>query len=69
MLLEKIELTRNRDLQGVVEKLNSKFVKEGQPTYEMVLEQQGRGLSDDEDNMKLPGSKKIDVMFVIMIDI
>lgn len=27
MLLRKIELTRNRDLQGVVDKLNSKFVK------------------------------------------
>jgi len=27
MLLDKIELTRNRDLQGVVEKLNSKFIK------------------------------------------
>ena len=33
MLVKKIELTRNRDLQGVVEKLNSKFVKEGNSTY------------------------------------
>ena len=40
MLIKKIELTRNRDLQGVIEKLNSKFVKEGQSTYELMLEEQ-----------------------------
>lgn len=40
MVFKKIELTRNRDLQGVVDKLNSKFVKEGNSTYEMLLEEQ-----------------------------
>lgn len=61
ILLKKIQLTRNRDLQGVIEKLNSKFVKEGQSTYELTLEEQEKGMSEDEDAMKLPGSKKIDV--------
>lgn len=32
----------------------------------MVLEEQEKGLSDDEDYMKLPGSKKIDVIFILL---
>ena len=33
MLLTKIALTSNRDIQGVIDKLNSKFIKNGVPTY------------------------------------
>ena len=62
MVFKKIELTKNRDLQGTIEKLNSKYVKEGTSTYEMVLEEQEKDLSDDDEHgLKLPGSKKIDV--------
>jgi hypothetical protein len=35
MLLTKISLTNNKDIQGVVEKLNSSYVKNGIPTYEL----------------------------------
>lgn len=35
MLLSKINLTNNKDIQGVVEKLNSRYVKNGVPTYEL----------------------------------
>ena len=35
MLLTKIALTSNRDIQGVIDKLNSKFIKNGVPTYEL----------------------------------
>jgi hypothetical protein len=37
MLLQKICLTKNKDLQGTLQKLNSKYVKEGITTYEMTL--------------------------------
>lgn len=40
MLLQKICLTKNKDLQGTLQKLNSKYVKEGITTYEMTLEEQ-----------------------------
>lgn len=33
MLLTKISLTQNKDIQGVVDKLNSRYVKNGVPTY------------------------------------
>lgn len=37
MLLQKVCLTKNKDLQGTLQKLNSKYVKEGITTYEMTL--------------------------------
>ena len=40
MLLTKIPLTANRDIQGVVEKLNSRYIKNGMPTYELEIQQQ-----------------------------
>lgn len=33
MLLTKIALTQNKDIQGVIDKLNSRYVKNGVPTY------------------------------------
>ena len=33
MVLKKISTTNNKDLQGVVEKLNSRYVKNGVSTY------------------------------------
>lgn len=40
MLLQKVCLTRNKDLQGTLQKLNSRYVKNGIATYEMTLEEQ-----------------------------
>lgn len=40
MLIQKVCLTKNKDLQGILQKLNSRFVKNGIATYEMTLEQQ-----------------------------
>jgi periodic tryptophan protein 2 len=40
MVLTKIPLTKNKDLQGVVEKLNSRYIKNGTPTYELTLQAQ-----------------------------
>lgn len=33
MLLQKICLTKNKDLQGTIQNLNSRYVKEGASTY------------------------------------
>jgi hypothetical protein len=40
MVLAKISLTKNKDLQGTLEKLNSKYIKNGTSTYELVLQAQ-----------------------------
>lgn len=40
MLLTKICLTINKDIQGVVDKLNSRYIKNGVATYEMELQAQ-----------------------------
>jgi len=62
MLLTKIDLTQNKDIQGVVDKLNSKYVKNGVPTYELEIQAQNEVYSEDEEKgTSLPGSKKIDV--------
>lgn len=69
MVLRKIEITKNRDLQGVVSHLNSKFIQNGVSTYEQMLEEQEKGFSDDENtSLKLPGSKKIDVNVYATVD-
>lgn len=40
ILLSKIILTNNKDINGVVDKLNSRYVKNGVATYELELQQQ-----------------------------
>lgn len=61
MLLTRIALTCNRDIQGVLEQLNSRYVKNGIPTYELELQAQNEIHSEEENKEHLPGSKKIDV--------
>lgn len=68
MLLQKVCLTRNKDLQGTLQKLNSRYVKNGIATYEMTLQEQQID-SDMENNEKLPGAKKLDVNCLFMLDI
>ena len=46
MLLTKIVLTNNKDINGVVDKLNSRYVKNGVATYELHLQQQNEVYSD-----------------------
>ncbi len=66
MLLQKVCLTKNKDLQGTLQKLNSRYVKEGIATYEMTLEEQE--IDSDVDNYeKLPGAKKLDVHFLFIL--
>ena len=38
MLLTRISLTSNRDSQGVLEQLNSRYIKNGVPTYHLELQ-------------------------------
>jgi len=66
MLLQKVCLTKNKDLQGTLQKLNSKYVK-GITTYEMTLEEQEID-SDAENYQKIPGDKKFDVPFFLILD-
>lgn len=72
VLIKRIQITRNRDLQGTIQKLNSKYIKEGQATYQMGLEEQEQNLSDDDAddglNKKMPGSKKLDVRQFFNLD-
>lgn len=46
MLLTKITLTNNKDINGVIDKLNSKYIKNGVATYEMEIQQQNEVYSD-----------------------
>jgi hypothetical protein len=65
MLITKISLTQNKDIQGVVDKLNSKYIKNGMATYELEIQAQNEVYSDDDDKGRgLPGSKKIDVNYL-----
>ena len=61
MLLTKISLTSNKDIQGVIEKLNSRYVKNGVPTYMLEIQAQNEVYSEEEKEEHLPGSRKIDV--------
>lgn len=62
ILLTKIVLTNNKDINGVVDKLNSRYVKNGVATYELQIQQQNEVYSDEEKGEHLPGSTKVDVI-------
>ena len=67
MLLVKVCLTKNKDLQGTLQKLNSRYVKDGITTYEMALEEQELD-SENENYEKLPGTRKLDVIIGLNVD-
>ncbi len=57
LLLKKFPLTCNRDIDGVVDWLNSRNIKEGMNLNQLEEESE----SDDERKDYLPGARKLDV--------
>lgn len=56
LLLKKFQLTCNRDIDGVIDFLNSRHIKEGMNLNELEPED----FSDEERKDYLPGSRKLD---------
>lgn len=57
LLVSRIPITKNKDLQGVTDFLNSKFIVNGVSTYGLGEEDEG----EQRKELKLPGAKKMDI--------